>query len=122
MVLICKGSAWAESKKLFVEDELLIQFSIDTPNDKADAALNAHGAEVADEIQQLRVKRIKVPAHVREIVREALSHNPHVEFVENNFLAQESVIPNDSYYSSQWHHPKIKAPYGWDSSFLSIQI
>jgi len=64
MVLICKDSAWAESKKLFVEDELLIQFRIDTPNDKADEALNVHGAKVADEIQQLRIKRIKVPVHV----------------------------------------------------------
>jgi len=126
MVLICKGSAWAESKKLFVEDELLIQFRIDTPNDKADEALNAHGAKVADEIQQLRIKRIKVPANVLDTVREALSHNPHVEFVENNLLAEASVIPNDSYYASQWHHPKIKSPYGWDlntgSNTIAIAI
>jgi hypothetical protein len=114
MLLICKDSAWAQNKKLFVEDELLIQFRIDTPNDKADEALNAHGAAVVDEIQQLRIKRIKVPAHVLETVREALSHNPHVEFIENNFLAEPSTTPNDSYYSSQWHLPKINAPSGWD--------
>lgn len=126
MVFICNDSAWAESKKLFVEDELLIQFRIDTPNDKADEALNAHGAKVADEIQQLRIKRIKVPADVLDIVREALSHNPHIEFVENNFLAEASVIPNDSYYASQWHHSKIKSPYGWDintgSDMIAIAI
>jgi hypothetical protein len=114
MVLICNDNAWAESKKLFIEDELLIQFRIDTPNDKADEALNAHGAAVVDEIQQIRVKRIKVPAHVLETVREALSHNPHVEFVENNFMAEPSTTPNDSYYPSQWHLPKINAPSGWD--------
>ncbi len=49
-----------------------------------------------------------------DVVREALSHNPHVEFVENNFLAEPSTIPNDSYYPSQWHLPKIDAPSGWD--------
>ena len=114
MVLICNDNAWAQNKKLFVEDELLIQFRIDTPKNKADEALNAHGATVADEIQQLRIKRIKVPAHVLETVREALSHNPHVEFIENNFLAEPSTTPNDSYYSSQWHLPKINAPSGWD--------
>jgi subtilisin family serine protease len=114
MLLICNENAWAQNKKLFVEDELLIQFRIDTPKNKADEALNAHGATVADEIQQLRIKRIKVPAHVLETVREALSHNPHVEFIENNFLAEASTTPNDSYYPSQWHLPKINAPSGWD--------
>ena len=122
MVLICRDNSWAQNKKLFVEDELLIQFRIDTPKNKADDALNAHGATVADEIQQLRVKRIKVPAHVIDKVKEALSHNPHVDFVENNFLAEASIIPNDSYYSSQWHHPKIKAPYGWDLSTGSNSV
>jgi len=114
MVLICKDNTWAESKKTFVEDELLIQFRIDTPKDKADEALNAHGATVVDEIQQLRINRIKVPSNVIDTVREALSHNPHVEFVENNFMAEPSTTPNDSYYPSQWHLPKINAPSGWD--------
>ena len=114
MVLICNDNAWAQNKKMFVEDELLIQFRIDTPKNKADEAVNAHGAMVADEIQQLRIKRIKVPSHVIETVREALSHNPHVEFIENNFLAEPSTTPNDSYYPSQWHLPKINAPSGWD--------
>jgi thermitase len=122
MLLICKDSAWAQNKKLFVEDELLIQFRIDTPKNKADEALNAHGASVADEIQQLRIKRIKVPAHVLETVREALSHNPHVEFIENNFLAEPSTTPNDSYYPSQWHLPKINAPSGWDITSGSESI
>jgi len=112
MVLICNDNALAQNKKMFVEDELLIQFRIDTPKNKADDALKAHGAMVADEIQQLRIKRIKVPAHVLETVREALSHNPHVEFIENNFLAEPSTTPNDSYYPSQWHLPKINAPSG----------
>jgi len=61
-----------------------------------------------------------------DTVREALSHNPACGIRENNFLAEESVIPNDSYYTSQWHHPKIKAPYGWDintgSDAVSIAI
>ena len=122
MVLICNDNAWAQNKKMFVEDELLIQFRIDTPKNKADEAVNAHGAMVADEIQQLRIKRIKVPSHVIETVREALSHNPHVEFIENNFLAEASVIPNDSYYSSQWHLPKINAPSGWDITSGSESI
>ncbi len=64
LVLMCQDNAWAQNKKSFVEDELLIQFRIDTPKHKADEALHSHGAEVADEIQQLRIKRIKVPAHV----------------------------------------------------------
>jgi subtilisin family serine protease len=47
-------------------------------------------------------------------VKAALSKNPHVSFVEYNYIAQAVITPNDEKYPSQWHLPAIAAPEGWD--------
>jgi len=98
----------------FVPDELLIQFVAGLPQSKVDEALHGQGAQEVDEIQAIRVKRIKVPAQSLEKVRDALAHNPHVKFVENNYVAGGGNVPNDPSYPSQWHLQKISAPLGWD--------
>ena len=75
-----------------------------------------------EEIPQIRVKRIKVPPQALERVKDALSRHPHINFVEPNFLARPDLIPNDSYYSSQWHLQTISAPQGWDISEGSVSV
>lgn len=51
------------------------------------------------ECQRLRIPKTKT---VEEMV-EIYSRNPNVEFAEPNFLAQALMVPNDPYYSYQWH-------------------
>lgn len=98
----------------FVEDELLIQHKVGVPESEIHQMLSDNSAVTVDEIQQLRVKRVKVPANALEKVKAALSRNSHVSFVENNYLAEGSAIPNDPQYPSQWHLQKISASQGWD--------
>lgn len=110
----------------FVEDELLVQFIAGVSHEKAQAIVMGHGANEADEIAPIRVKRIKVPPQSIQKVKNALANNPHVKFVEENFLAAGGSIPNDPSYASQWHLSKVSAPQGWDittgSSVVDIAI
>jgi len=95
-------------------DELLVQVKPGVTESRARGILNEFGAQVSDEIPQLRVKRIKVPPHALERILESLNAHEHMSFAEPNFLAEPMSIPNDYYYNSQWHLPKISAPEGWD--------
>lgn len=111
----------------YVPDELLVQPKGGVTNEQLDKILAGHNVTVIGEIPQIRVKHIKVPSHAYEKVKLALSKNPNIEFVEYNYLAEAYATPNDPYYpSTQWHLPKISAPYGWDittgSSAVPIAI
>lgn len=98
----------------FAADELLVQIKVGGNKGLIDLDLKAQGASEIDEIAQIRVKRIKVPAQARDRVKAALAKNPHIAFVEENHFAEPTAVPNDSSYGSQWHLPKIQAPQGWD--------
>jgi subtilisin family serine protease len=110
----------------YVADELLVQTRAGVGKEKFEEDLAGLEAATAEEITPIRVKRIKVPARALEKVMAALSKNPHVKFVEKNYLVQASGTPNDASYPSQWHLPKIAAPAAWDittgSSNVSIAI
>jgi len=116
--------AWGSggSGAAYVSDELLFQVKAGVSQKEAAEIVQGIGADAVSEISQIRVKRIKVPEQALERVKEALSHNPKINFVENNFLAEAVGTPNDRYYSSQWHLPKISAPLGWDISTGSSNI
>lgn len=43
-----------------------------------------------------------------------LKHSGYVQFAEPDYLVAPSIEPNDSGYSSQWHHQTINSPQAWD--------
>src|SRR5690242_15995533 len=45
-----------------------------------------------------------------------LSHHPHFKFAEVDHVEQPELVPNDPYYFSAWHLPKIGAADAWDHS------
>lgn len=47
---------------------------------------------------------------------EQLSRETGVRFAEQNAYAYQSMIPNDPYYSYQWHMPRIGVEDAWDDS------
>ncbi|SPP99478.1 Serine protease, subtilase family [Candidatus Sulfobium mesophilum] len=100
----------------FVEDELLVQPKAGVSEAKSSQILSEQGATEFDEIPQIRVKVIKVPAHALEKVKVALAHNPHINYVENNYFIEPMLIPNDPSFTSEWHLVKISAPQAWDVS------
>jgi subtilisin family serine protease len=109
------STAWAgNGNASYVKDELLIQFHRNVDKGKKDRVLAEEESEELEEISPIRVKRIRVPASRIEKVKAALSKNPHVSFVEYNYIAQAVITPNDEKYPSQWHLSAIAAPEGWD--------
>lgn len=120
LVFFIISPLWAQSRILKevnspqIVDELLIQVKAGVPKGRIGEALRAYSASIEEELPQLRIKRIKVPAHTLKRAKDALWKNPHIEFVEENFIAEGSAIPNDLFYASQWHLPKISAPEAWE--------
>ncbi|KAF2955547.1 S8 family peptidase [Marinitoga sp. 38H-ov] len=37
-----------------------------------------------------------------------------IKYIEPNYIYKALAIPNDAYYSYQWHYDKIKLPQAWD--------
>ena len=117
LFLLSASLAFAGNPKpKYLAGELLIQAKMGANKAKINAALKGCGAETLGELEQIRLKRIKVPSQALEKVKAALSKNSHFSFVENNYLAAGAVEPNDTRYPSQWHLSKISAPGGWDLS------
>jgi thermitase len=75
--------------------------------------LRGQGASVEGEIPQIGVKIIKVPEHVTDRVREALTRSGNFVFVEPEGIARASETPNDPNFAAQWHLTKIDAPNAW---------
>ena len=106
--------AIAGDKPEFVKDELLVKPKAWASKASAQNALQKHGAQVLDQIQQVRIKRIRVPEHALEKVKTALMQSGRFSFVEEHGKGRGVYIPDDGSYGSQWHLPKIEAPSGWD--------
>lgn len=43
-----------------------------------------------------------------------LRRNPDIKYAEPNFILQKNTVPNDEYYTFQWHYPLINLPQAWD--------
>lgn len=122
LVLLITNSTWAINNPPYVPDELLVQPKAGVSEEKIKEIFKVVGATQIKDIPQIRVKQIRIPPHALERVMDAFSRNPHINYVEPNFLAEPLEIPNDSYYSYQWHHPKISTPQGWNISKGSTNV
>ena len=45
---------------------------------------------------------------------EALNTRPDVEYAQPNYLYYPQRVRNDTFYSLQWHYPRINLPTAWD--------
>ena len=98
----------------FVSGELLVGLRAAVGPGRAQALYRAHGAAVVEEIGQIRVVRLRVPAPAQDAIAESLARRPEVKFVEKNYVFDPVLAPNDPQYGSQWHLPKVLAPQAWD--------
>ena len=106
----------------FVKGELLVQQTVKSTKAQVDKSIKDNGGEVLEELTQIRVKRIRVPEKNFDKVKAALSKNPNFVFVEENFIAQGMIVPNDPRFASQWHHTKIMTPSAWEMGVGSTVI
>ena len=108
--------------KNYAPDTLLVKFKKNIPETHKKFIIEQSGAMTASEIPQIKVKILKVPEDKLDRVMFALSHNPHVEFVEKDYFFEPSLIPNDPKFSNQWHLQNIQADLAWDISSGSTSV
>jgi serine protease len=120
----------------FIPGEILVKFDKSSFQAKAqDTTLSQfsmkQGGENAAGVQLLKLNRyfIQTAAHAKTAVSldeeqqlkvdtlmaiKELSRRSDVIYAQPNYLYQPSAVPNDEYYSYQWHYPQINLPQAWD--------
>ena len=101
----------------FVKGRVLVQTRAGLSDKEMDKLLKPHGGKRKGHLKEINVHVIELPENANEIaVMNALAKNPHVKFAELDLAVRPELIPNDTYYSSAWHLPKINGPVAWDAS------
>ncbi len=68
-------------------------------------------------IGQSNLYIVDLPSNASEkAVAARLAHHPALKFAELDQIVAPELVPNDPYYGSSWHLPKIGASLAWDSS------
>ncbi len=105
-----------------VPERILVQPKEAAPEAALQAVFAGHGAREAGAIHQINVRILHVPEARLGRVLESLKHNPLIEFAEPDYLFAQAAVPNDTYYSLEWHLPKIAAPAAWDTTVGSSNV
>jgi thermitase len=116
LIMILTFSGPAMARGLAVKGELLVRFKPGVNDNSRGRLLSSLGAEVVDEIPQIRLLVISVAMNALPKVKLALMRNPMVELAEENLRLPPLQVPNDLYYSNEWHLTTINAPGAWDIS------
>lgn len=79
-----------------------------------DNIIKPHGGRRGQVIKQINVHIIQLPQGNERAVAAMLRKSRHLKFAEVDGAVEPGFYPNDTYYSSSWHLPKIGAPTAWD--------
>ncbi len=108
------GQGNSAEHRRFVPQRLLVKLKPEFEKGRASALAAEQGASIEGEIGDIGIKLIRLPNGVsEEAMARIFSSKPEVEFAELDYLNPPDMIPNDSYYSNQWHLPAISAPEAW---------
>ena len=105
---------FAKDSEEFADDALVVRFEEGTSEQEKEEILSSIQARREKRINRINAERVRIrKSKVRENA-EKLRKNVRVKYAEPDFVAKKTEIPNDTYYSSQWGLPKIKAGGAWD--------
>jgi serine protease len=92
-----EGPKWASA-------EIVVKFKPGVSDDVIRGINDRHASSVLSISKRGQFRRLRIPPNktVEEMV-EIYSRNPNVEYAEQNFIATALMVPNDTYYSYQWH-------------------
>lgn len=92
-----EGPQWASG-------EIIVKFKRGVSQNVIRGVNQRHGTSVLSTGRRARFRRIKIPHNktVEEMVA-IYRRNPNVQYAEANFIASALMVPNDTYYSYQWH-------------------
>lgn len=99
-------------------DHILVKFQDNIGQAKKAEVLAAHNLKQTDEISQIGVKIVNIPAGKtpEQAVSELQTNNPNdIEFASVDGIVTATFTPNDPNYPDQWQLAKINAPTAWDS-------
>jgi len=99
----------------FIRGYILVKPKAGLPRAAFDRALAAHGGSVIGELDDLGIYVVSLPPSASEkAVAHALSQHPHIKFAEPDALVRGDFVPNDTYYTSEWHLQTLDAPSAWN--------
>jgi thermitase len=104
-----KGVFSSDQKK----DSIIIKFRDESAKEATLNALNATDVIDANPDDKAAVIKPKGFESSKDLLEKA-KKDSNVEYAETNDKLKISYTPNDTYYSQQWHLPKVKANQAWD--------
>ena len=104
-----RSAGWAKGR-------ILVMPRAGLPEKEFAKILGAHGGK-GRKIGQSNLYIVDLPGNASEkAVAAGLAHHPALKFAELDHMVAPELVPNDPYYGSAWHLPKIGASSAWDSS------
>jgi subtilisin family serine protease len=99
----------------FVPGYILVEPRPGLPPAAFGKILGGHGGRVIGKLDDLDVYVVSLPPTASEkAVAHALAQHPHIKFAEPDALVPSTFVPNDTYYTSEWHLQTIGAPAAWN--------
>jgi len=105
-----------------VPGEIIVKFKPGTLGDVIANLNSKHGTSVLSTSPFAGFKRLRIPrGRTLAQMVEIYKRNPNVEYAELNYIAHAHLVPNDPYYSFQWHldnpvYGGINMESAWDIS------
>src|SRR5579884_113050 len=98
----------------FVPGRLLVKFKSGVSEPQGRAVAAGLGAASTRVIRGAGVHVLSLPAGSENALLRVLLQRSDVEFAElDRIIPPADLTPNDTYYSAEWHLPKIYAPAAW---------
>jgi serine protease len=99
----------------YVEGEFLVKFKEQVKSQTKSQILDRWHANIVYTSPYLGFHKVEIAKEIDllEVVR-TLNRDPNVEWANFNYIGKAFWVPNDEYYSYQWHYPKINMPQAWE--------
>ena len=99
-----------------VRGEILVKFREGISREEREGVHRAFGLGVLSE-HRGGVQRLRIPdGQTEHEILSLLEGDPRVEYAELNTICHGFFIPNDTYYSFQWHFPRVNCALAWEIS------
>ncbi len=122
-VLLVPACLFAEAPRPRREGVVLACLKGEVGRGRAESALKNLGCAIERRLAGIEVEVVRIPkGECEETWSDRLVQAGLAEWAHPDYLVRKCVAPNDAYYSSQWHLPKIKANYAWDLTTGSASI
>lgn len=127
-LLICitffTSNSFAQNKLEFKKGEILIQLKKDQDIDILISSIqkNNYDLFLKKKIHHTIYVLDVVPADALDIAIDALSKNKLTQFVQKNHRVELRTMPDDPFFSNQWHMDMIGAPEAWEISTGGLTV